>query len=168
MYQYLIRMHLLSNSGENETNEFLYCSKIISYLFIVHLSCHGHSSYKLNQFVRFGEGGSHYSCLLWEGGWESAGQVGEPLHRTYLVGRLSQTQQQTLSAYISGPGLGLNPGSGQNIMSHDESSENYVLLPSVYFDYEQVSVSSGVGRTGCWHEHKSLRNHGINLILKPY
>ena len=33
--------------------------------------------------------------------------------------------------------------------------------------YEQVSVTSGVGRTGCWHEHQSLRKHGINLISKP-
>ena len=33
--------------------------------------------------------------------------------------------------------------------------------------YEQVSVSSGAGRTGCWHEYKSLRKHGINFIAKP-
>ena len=33
--------------------------------------------------------------------------------------------------------------------------------------YEQVSVSSGVRRTGCWHEYKSLRKDGINFILKP-
>ena len=33
--------------------------------------------------------------------------------------------------------------------------------------YEQVSVSSGVGWTGCWHEYKSLRKHGINFISKP-
>ena len=25
-------------------------------------------------------------------------------------------------------------------------------------------VSSGVGRTGCWHVHKSLRKHAINFI----
>ena len=33
--------------------------------------------------------------------------------------------------------------------------------------YEQVSVSSGVGRTGCWHARKSLRKCGINFISKP-
>ena len=33
--------------------------------------------------------------------------------------------------------------------------------------YDQVSVSSGVERTGCWHEHKSLRKHGINFISNP-
>ena len=33
--------------------------------------------------------------------------------------------------------------------------------------YEQISVSSGVGRTGCWHEYKSLRKSGINFISKP-
>ena len=33
--------------------------------------------------------------------------------------------------------------------------------------YEQVSVSSGVGQTGCWHEYKSLRKRGINFISKP-
>ena len=33
--------------------------------------------------------------------------------------------------------------------------------------YEQVSVNSGVGRTECWHEYKSLRKHGINFISKP-
>ena len=33
--------------------------------------------------------------------------------------------------------------------------------------YEQVSVSSGVGRTGCWHEYKSLRKRDINFISKP-
>ena len=33
--------------------------------------------------------------------------------------------------------------------------------------YEQVLVSSGVGRTGCWHEYKSLRKRGINFISKP-
>ena len=33
--------------------------------------------------------------------------------------------------------------------------------------YEQVSVSSGVGRTGCWHEYKSLRKRCINFISNP-
>ena len=28
-------------------------------------------------------------------------------------------------------------------------------------------MSSGAGRTGCWHEYKSLRKHGINFISKP-
>ena len=32
--------------------------------------------------------------------------------------------------------------------------------------YDQVSDSSGVGRTECWHEHKSLRKRGINFISK--
>ena len=32
--------------------------------------------------------------------------------------------------------------------------------------YEQVSVSSGVGRTGCCHEYKSLRKRDINFISK--
>ena len=36
-----------------------------------------------------------------------------------------------------------------------------------YYLYEQVSVSSGTGRTGCWHEYKSLRKRGINFISKP-
>ena len=31
----------------------------------------------------------------------------------------------------------------------------------------RFSVSSGVGRTGCWHEYKSLRKHYINFISKP-
>ena len=31
---------------------------------------------------------------------------------------------------------------------------------------EQVSDNSSVGRTGCWHEHKSLRKRGINFISK--
>ena len=34
--------------------------------------------------------------------------------------------------------------------------------------YDQVLVSSGVGRTECRHEHKSLRKCCINLILKPF
>ena len=33
--------------------------------------------------------------------------------------------------------------------------------------YGQVSVSSGVGRTGCWHEYKSLRKRGIKFFSKP-
>ena len=35
------------------------------------------------------------------------------------------------------------------------------------FPEEPVSVSIGVGRTGCWHEYKSLRKRGINFISKP-
>ena len=31
---------------------------------------------------------------------------------------------------------------------------------------EQVSVSSGVGRTGWRHQYKSQRKHGINFISK--
>ena len=38
---------------------------------------------------------------------------------------------------------------------------------TIFLYYEQVSVSSGVGRTGCWHAHKSPRKHGINFISKP-
>ena len=38
---------------------------------------------------------------------------------------------------------------------------------TIFLYYEQVSVSSGVGRTGCWHAHKSLRKRGINFISKP-
>ena len=41
------------------------------------------------------------------------------------------------------------------------------LFSMVSSGYEQVSVSSGVGRTGCWHEYKSPRKRGINFILKP-
>ena len=31
---------------------------------------------------------------------------------------------------------------------------------------DQVSVRSGVGQIGCWHAHKSLGKHSINLISK--
>ena len=43
----------------------------------------------------------------------------------------------------------------------------FILLYQGPFWYEQVSVSSGVERTGCWHEYKSLRKRCINFISKP-
>ena len=41
-----------------------------------------------------------------------------------------------------------------------------LILDPFQKSYEQVSVNSGVGRTGCWHEYKSLWKHGINFISK--
>ena len=38
---------------------------------------------------------------------------------------------------------------------------------AVNMTYDLVGVSSGVGRTECWHEYKSLRKQCINLISTP-
>ena len=52
----------------------------------------------------------------------------------------------------------------------DQKKSQTLNLVEIYaknYGYEQVSVSSGVGQTGCWHAHKSLRKRGINFISKP-
>ena len=41
-------------------------------------------------------------------------------------------------------------------------------LKSTIKKIKWLAVSSGVGRTECWHEHKSFTKHSINLISKPF
>ena len=66
---------------------------------------------------------------------------------TYVMTNVSDHPQQTIVTNLEG-----NPS---EIL--DRSVKMLHLSP----------VCSGVGRTGCWHGHKSLRKHGINLISMP-